>query len=141
MPWALALREALRDVLAAHSGLPVDERSLQVVNAASAAAPVAVVIDAHCASALRPAARGFDGAIGRLFAIIARADADGTWCATQGLHGGELSLGVLRPLAQPIVVVVQHGGVRQPREGTRLPRAPRVALSEPDRKRSGAPPR
>ncbi len=76
---ALALREALRDVLAAHSGLPVDERSLQVVNAASAAAPVAVVIDAHCASALRPAARGFDGAIGRLFAIIARADADGTW--------------------------------------------------------------
>lgn len=76
---ALELREALRDVLGAHSGLPVDARSLRVVNAASAAAPVAVVIDPDCASALRPATRGFDGAIGRLFAIIARADADGTW--------------------------------------------------------------
>ncbi len=76
---ALALREALRDVLAAHSGLAVDERSLRIVNAASAAAPVAVVIDPDCASELRPAARGFDGAIARLFAIIARADAEGTW--------------------------------------------------------------
>ena len=62
---ALELREALREVLAAHSGLPVDERALRVVNAASAAAPVAVVIDPDCASALRPAAGGFDGAIAR----------------------------------------------------------------------------
>lgn len=77
---ALELREALRDVLAAHSDLPVDARSLRIVNAASAAAPVAVALGPDGTSSLRAATRGFDGAIARLFTIIARADAEGTWC-------------------------------------------------------------
>ena len=76
---ALAVREALRDVLAGHNGTPVSRRSLATLNRAAVAAPVAVSLGGEGDAALAPAGRGLDGALGRLFAIVARAAVDGTW--------------------------------------------------------------
>ncbi|CAA9512869.1 MAG: hypothetical protein AVDCRST_MAG85-2439, partial [uncultured Solirubrobacteraceae bacterium] len=44
--------------------------------------------------------------------------------ADEGVPVGDVSLGLLRPLEEPLGRLVRHGRVRQPREGPGLPRAP-----------------
>ena len=44
---------------------------------------------------------------------------------SQGLPRRQLSLGLLRPLTQPLASLVLHGRLRQPQQGTRVPRATR----------------
>lgn len=76
---ATAVREALRQVLAFHNGLPLRRGALTVLNRAAATAPVTVALDPEGRAALAPAGQGLDVALGRLFAIIERATAEGTW--------------------------------------------------------------
>ena len=76
---ARAVREALRDTLATHTGAPPDERSRRLLNRAAATAPVALRLDAGGGASLVPTQRGLDGALGRLFAIVQHASAEGTW--------------------------------------------------------------
>ena len=70
---AIALREALRDVL---SG---DDAAIERVNEASERARLRPVLLRGGGSALEPAAGGVDGALGRLVAMVHGAVADGTW--------------------------------------------------------------
>ena len=70
---AIALREALRDVL---SG---DDAAVERVNETGERAGLRPVLRRDGGSALEPAAGGVDGALGRLVAIVHGAVADGTW--------------------------------------------------------------
>jgi predicted RNA-binding Zn ribbon-like protein len=74
-----ALREALRKLLLANNGGPLDAGAVEILNAASAGAELSVVFDARGHLGLAPARRGVDGAIGRLLATVFDAMADGTW--------------------------------------------------------------
>jgi predicted RNA-binding Zn ribbon-like protein len=74
----VAFREALRQVLLGHptEGLTASMR---------------VVLEPDGTARLEPAAGGADGVIGALLAIVARAQADGTWsrmkaCAAEDCH-------------------------------------------------------
>jgi predicted RNA-binding Zn ribbon-like protein len=76
---ALALRETLRQLLAAHHNGVIDEEALARFNALTASAGLMVRLDADGEAALRPVCTGMDGAIARLIAIVYDAIAAGTW--------------------------------------------------------------
>jgi len=77
---ALAVREALRAVLLANTeGAAPDPAAPATLDSAGAAAPLRVSFDAAGAAALRPVGAGVDAALGRLLAIVERAQAQGTW--------------------------------------------------------------
>lgn len=75
---AIAVREALRAVLLHHNGVELDPSAEPTLNAAARRATMHVVFDDGDAR-LAPAGRGIDEALARLFAIMARAQAEGTW--------------------------------------------------------------
>jgi predicted RNA-binding Zn ribbon-like protein len=76
---AVALREALRAVVAAHGDGPADSGAAATLNRLAGASPLVVAFDAHGTPALRPAAPGIDGALGVVLAAVSAAEADGTW--------------------------------------------------------------
>jgi len=77
---AREVREALREVLLAHgSDEAPDPAAPAVLDAASRRADLGVRFTADGTAAVEPAARGVDGALGRILAIVAAAMADGTW--------------------------------------------------------------
>jgi predicted RNA-binding Zn ribbon-like protein len=74
------LRESLREILLAHNALEVDlAAATRTVDDMAQRARLRICFDDHDTAALEPLARGVDGAIGRLLAIVATAMADGTW--------------------------------------------------------------
>ena len=75
---AIELREAIRELVSAHAGLPHDPTAVDVVNAAGTRAGLRPVLD-DPATRFEPAAPGVDGALGRIVAAIHEATADGTW--------------------------------------------------------------
>jgi predicted RNA-binding Zn ribbon-like protein len=74
-----AVREALRKLLLAHNGVPLDPTAVETLNAAAKSAELAVRFDARGGATLAPVRPGIDGALGRLLAIAYRAVAEGTW--------------------------------------------------------------
>ncbi|MEA2448819.1 MAG: hypothetical protein QOG63_751 [Thermoleophilaceae bacterium] len=76
---AQAFREALRKLLLANNGDPLDADAVDAVNEASKRAELQVRVNAEGEAALVPVRTGVEGAIGRLLAIVFRAQADGTW--------------------------------------------------------------
>ncbi|HEX8067558.1 MAG TPA: CGNR zinc finger domain-containing protein [Thermoleophilaceae bacterium] len=76
---AIELREALRLLLHANNGAPVDADALETVNAAARASQLVVRFDGEGGARLEPARRGLDGALGTLLAIAYRSMVDGTW--------------------------------------------------------------
>ena len=76
---ALALREALRAILLAHSGEALDGAAVTVVNDAAERAPLVVRVVDGAHADLLPTGSGVDRALGRLLAIVQRAIVDGTW--------------------------------------------------------------
>jgi len=77
---ALALREALRTMLAAnHDGSPVDAGAVSVVNEAAERARLQLVLRPDASWAAQPRAGGVDAALGELLALVAAASADGGW--------------------------------------------------------------
>jgi predicted RNA-binding Zn ribbon-like protein len=86
---ALAVREALRDLLEHRAGGSPDAAAAGVLNAAAAGALLRVAFDRHGTAQPQPVAGGLDRALGELFAIIYGAGIDGTWdrlkvCADDG---------------------------------------------------------
>jgi predicted RNA-binding Zn ribbon-like protein len=75
---AIELREAIRELVSAHAGLPHDPAAADTVNAAGARAGLRPVLD-DPATRFEPSAPGVDGALGRIVAAIHEATADGTW--------------------------------------------------------------
>jgi predicted RNA-binding Zn ribbon-like protein len=73
------LREAIRKLLLANNGDPLDPEAAEAVNAAAKRAELVLTVDPAGEARLTPVRTGIDGAIGRLLAIVYRAMADGTW--------------------------------------------------------------
>jgi predicted RNA-binding Zn ribbon-like protein len=72
----VAVREALRALLLAHDGERPDRRAIVTLDRA---ARLVISFDAAGRARLTPADDGVDGALGALLAIVARAQADGSW--------------------------------------------------------------
>jgi predicted RNA-binding Zn ribbon-like protein len=77
---AVALREALREVMAAHhSGTPIPTQVMTAVNSAAVRADLGVALTPQGSWVARPRAAGVDGALGALLARVVDAAADGSW--------------------------------------------------------------
>lgn len=82
---AIAVREALREVVAADHGgapgapAPPPRAALRTLESAAGDAPLTVSFTAQGGARLAPAAAGLDGAFAGLFGMIERACAEGTW--------------------------------------------------------------
>ncbi|HET8758370.1 MAG TPA: CGNR zinc finger domain-containing protein [Solirubrobacteraceae bacterium] len=75
---AIALREAIRELVSAHAGLPHDPAAGEIVNAVGARAGLHPVLD-DPGTRIEPSASGVDGALGRIVAAIHAGVAEGTW--------------------------------------------------------------
>jgi len=75
---AFDVREALRALLLANNGVPVDAADLAPLERATRAAQLAAVFRPDGGAELVAGAPGVDGALGRLVAIVLRASADGS---------------------------------------------------------------
>ena len=76
---ARRLREAIRALLLENNGLSVRKEAALTLNRTAARAHVGLRFDSGGEVRVEPTARGVDGALGRLLAIVASAMADGTW--------------------------------------------------------------
>lgn len=76
---AVEVREGLRAMLLHNNGLELDEDRVARLDRAAGRASVRMSFGPGGAARLVPDARGVDGALARLMAIVAEAVADGTW--------------------------------------------------------------
>jgi predicted RNA-binding Zn ribbon-like protein len=76
---AIAMRESLRALLLANNGEPLDARAVETLNAISDDLRLLVRFAPEGGSALEPAGRGVDAALGVLLGIVLRSTAEGTW--------------------------------------------------------------
>ena len=76
---AIEVRQALRALLLANNGMPVDSDAIAALNRAADRAHSTVTFGPDGAAERVPAARGLDGAIARLLAAVERSMVDGTW--------------------------------------------------------------
>jgi len=76
---ALDVREGLRALLMANNGMAPDDERVERLDRAAARAGVRVRFQPGAEPELAPEARGVDGAIGRLLAIVAGSVEQGTW--------------------------------------------------------------
>jgi predicted RNA-binding Zn ribbon-like protein len=83
---AREVREALRGLMLANNGDPVDRDAVDALNAAAARAKVGAAFEGHAAWRLEPAAGGVDRALGELLAIVFRSMSEGTWQRLKACH-------------------------------------------------------
>ena len=76
---AIEVREALRAVMLANAGLELDPDAPRVLDEGSRRARLGVRFDADGSVRTEPEAGGAAGALGRLLAIVAAAQEEGTW--------------------------------------------------------------
>jgi predicted RNA-binding Zn ribbon-like protein len=76
---AIDVREGLRALLMANNGIQADAERVARLDRAAARAGVRVVFTPGSEPRLAPTARGVDGAIGQLLAIVAGAVEEGSW--------------------------------------------------------------
>lgn len=76
---ARELREAIRRVLVANAGEPVDRDAVDVLTMVGARGGVGPVFSSHEEVSLQARAAGAAGALGRIVAFVVDAIADGTW--------------------------------------------------------------
>ena len=82
---ALQLREALREILVAHTdGTPAPAEACRVLDEFAARARLQLRFDEHGGARVQPAATGVNGALGRLLTIVHGAVADGSWLRLKG---------------------------------------------------------
>ncbi len=75
----IAVRERMRDVLAAHHGDPAPPGSLDELNALVAATLMRVTFGAADEVSVEPAHKGVDGVLGQILAAVVASIAEGTW--------------------------------------------------------------
>ena len=85
------VRAAIRELLLTHIGRPLDPDAPKTLDAAARRAGLGVRFYGDGRAAVEPEAKGVDGAIGAMLAIVAASIADGTWdrlkaCAADDCH-------------------------------------------------------
>ena len=75
----IELREALRALLLANSGNPLERGTIGKLNAATARASLRVNFEGDGGSSLSPEREGVDGALASLLAIVFSSMVEGTW--------------------------------------------------------------
>lgn len=86
---AIAVREALRELIEGNAGHPTSDGALAVLGRAAGAAPVAVAFDAEGGATFEPVASGIHAVFGRVFADIVTAMADGSWSRLKACRNDE----------------------------------------------------
>src|SRR5690349_6150606 len=76
---AQEMREALRKLLLAHNGAPLDAAAVDAVNNTAKSAELVVRFDEQGDADLVPVRPGIDGALGSLIAIVYRSMSEHTW--------------------------------------------------------------
>ena len=76
---AIAVREALRDVMGANNGESLDPRSVDLLNQTAARAKVVAAFDDHESWRIEPVSNGVDQVLGEMLATVFRSMSDGTW--------------------------------------------------------------
>jgi predicted RNA-binding Zn ribbon-like protein len=76
---ALEVREALRRLLLANNGVPVDPEALAALEASARAAHLSLAFAPEGQSSLSPQAPALDGALGRILSVVHDSMAAGTW--------------------------------------------------------------
>jgi predicted RNA-binding Zn ribbon-like protein len=76
---AIDLREALRALLLANSGEPLEAGAVEALNDSARQVKLSVRFEPDGGSALAPETTGVDGALGAILAIVYRSMAEGTW--------------------------------------------------------------
>lgn len=76
---ALAVREALRNVLHANVGLTPDPSALELLDRTGATGALSVRFAGDGSSSLTAGASGLDGALGRILAVVYTSMVAGTW--------------------------------------------------------------
>jgi predicted RNA-binding Zn ribbon-like protein len=76
---ALEVREALRNVMGANNGEPLDPTAVELLNRAAARAKVVAAFDDHASWRIEPVSNGVDNALGQMLATVFRSMSDGTW--------------------------------------------------------------
>jgi predicted RNA-binding Zn ribbon-like protein len=76
---AIELREALRALLVANNGEPLEQSAIETLNRSAERAGMVVRFDREGRSALSPGGGGIDAALGSILAIVHRSMAEGTW--------------------------------------------------------------
>jgi predicted RNA-binding Zn ribbon-like protein len=85
---AIALREALRSLLLANAGEPLEPAAVRALNDEASRVRLVLRFDGEGEGEIVPGGRGIERALGELLAIVHRAMADGSWyrlkaCATE----------------------------------------------------------
>ncbi len=83
---ATAVREALRDLLAANEGQRVGKDAVETLSRAARSAQLLVDFKPDGSAELQPAALGVDAALGELLAITVRSMLDGSWQRMKACH-------------------------------------------------------
>ena len=83
---AVDVREGLRALLLANSGLPLEADRVERLDAAVGRAGMRMRFRAGAPPTLEPEADGVDGALGRLMAVVAGAVEQGEWARLKACH-------------------------------------------------------
>jgi predicted RNA-binding Zn ribbon-like protein len=75
----VAVREALRSLLLANNGEPLDDRAVAVLNDAASRSPIEARFGGDGTISVTGRDGGVDGALGQLLAVVVQAVADDTW--------------------------------------------------------------
>jgi predicted RNA-binding Zn ribbon-like protein len=86
---ALAVREGLRALAFANNDHDLDNEAIDAMRAASAGTSVEIYIEPDGPRLVSDITAGIEGAIGRLFAITARAMIDGSWQRVKACPGDD----------------------------------------------------
>lgn len=73
------LREALRALLLANNGVPLDSKAVETLNSVAQRSPLQASFDATGTIGVTGSSAGVDGALGQLISIVLQAVADDTW--------------------------------------------------------------
>ena len=134
------LREAIRALILANNGEPLDTGAIEKLNAAAVHAHLRVRFADDGRTELIADESGVPGALARILGLTHTAMADDVLAAAQGLPPAHLPVGLLRPVEEPLAHLVQHEGLRQPHEGACVQRAASRLVSGIPAMRKVAPP-
>ena len=131
-------REALRALLLANNGEPLDESAVAVLNDVAGRSPLEAQFGTEGTIAVTGRAEGVDGALGQLLAIVVQAVVGRHLVAAQGVQGARLRSG--RSTTSPATDPGSGASWRSAGTGARRAPTGTASATTDERQRAGAPP-